>query len=191
MAGLRPFINLPRLCYGCRPKTSLLFYKNCPKSTYFKALQSTSTQDGNATHELPAKIEVSKEDFGKWVVPLLPMKFVPPIPEHESYPTPSGWFPPNEELISQEKYLVRRTKNHHLPVYAKKTVKEFRTQHYVQILHIEGDIWALEADLRMMLEKEADGDFIIRTRVHELGRQIEVRGLYAPLIAEYLLNKGF
>ena len=44
------------------------------------------------------EVEISAEDF-KYVERLFPAKTVPKPPEHESYPTPSGWFPPDSKLI--------------------------------------------------------------------------------------------
>lgn len=44
--------------------------------------------------EYPADYEVSYSEF-KYVEQLLPRPTVPEIPKHETYPTPSGWFPPN------------------------------------------------------------------------------------------------
>ena len=38
----------------------------------------------------------SKEEW-KWVERLMPMKVVPEVPHHDSYPTPSGWFPPRSK----------------------------------------------------------------------------------------------
>lgn len=35
----------------------------------------------------------SKEEF-KWVHRLKPLPFVPEVPHHDSFPTPSGWRPP-------------------------------------------------------------------------------------------------
>ena len=46
------------------------------------------------------EVEVSAEDF-KLVEKLLPKKMVPVPPEHEKYPTPSGWFPPDSKSIPQ------------------------------------------------------------------------------------------
>lgn len=43
-------------------------------------------------------IEVSKEEF-KFVERLLPQKTVPPMIEHEHYPTPSGWLPPLRKYL--------------------------------------------------------------------------------------------
>ena len=40
-----------------------------------------------------AEYEVSTEEF-KFVERILPPKTVPSLPQHDSYPTPSGWYPP-------------------------------------------------------------------------------------------------
>ena len=38
------------------------------------------------------EVEESREDF-KWVEKILPKERIAQPPEHESYPTPSGWIP--------------------------------------------------------------------------------------------------
>ncbi|KAK0054804.1 39S ribosomal protein L49 mitochondrial [Biomphalaria pfeifferi] len=142
--------------------------------------------------EYPVDFEISYDEF-KHVLPLLPIETVPGVPNHPSYPTPSGWFPPNLELRSKQKYLVRRTKNHMLPVYpgtTHKRIEHIKTvQHYVHIKKIEGDIWALEADLRFHLEQKT-GLPKIKTQVHEVGRFIRVRGMYADEVASFLFGRG-
>ena len=44
------------------------------------------------------EVEVSAEDF-KYVEKLMPDKTVPLPPNHEEYPTPSGWFPPDSKIL--------------------------------------------------------------------------------------------
>ena len=174
--------------------TVFIFHQNSLNLYLFLLLSQklcSNTVDGSVENsEFPLEVEASQEDFDQFVAPLLPSPVVPPMPCHEVYPTPSGWFPPNDQLRSAEKYFVKRTKNHHLPVYARVTKREFRTQHLTEISKIEGDIWALEADLREFLEKEVGGEELIRTQVHEVARRIRIRGQHQPQVAAFLLDKG-
>jgi hypothetical protein len=45
-----------------------------------------------------ADYEVSKEEF-KYAERLLSRTTVPPMPQHESYPTPSGWVAPKGKSL--------------------------------------------------------------------------------------------
>jgi len=40
-------------------------------------------------------VESRDPEEWKFVEALIPMKMVPDPPKHSSYPTPSGWVPPN------------------------------------------------------------------------------------------------
>ena len=51
-------------------------------------------------------------------------------------------------------------------------------------------VQALESDLRKLIEKETEGEELIRTQVHEAAKRIRIRGLYTPLVAEFLLSRG-
>ncbi|CAG5119714.1 unnamed protein product [Candidula unifasciata] len=137
--------------------------------------------------EYPTDYEVSYSEF-KYVEQVLPRPTVPEVPKHESYPTPSGWFPPNDELRSQKPYLVRRTKNHMLPVYSSLKRFYYGMNHLVSVKQIEGDIWVLESELRDFLKKKTG--LSIRTQVHEVYKSIYIRGEHAALVAEFLLGCG-
>ncbi|KAK3733018.1 hypothetical protein RRG08_002621 [Elysia crispata] len=150
---------------------------------------SPSTSQDELNHnDLIKDYEISHEEF-KYVEQVLASPTVPELKEHTQYPTPSGWFPPNESLQAQQKYLIRRTKNHMLPVYSQTHTTWYGTTHYVSIKKIEGDIWALEADLREHVLK-ITGQKFVNTQVHEVGRFIRVRGQHRDLIANFLLEKG-
>jgi hypothetical protein len=79
----------------------------------------------------------SSEDF-KHVLSVLPNPIVPEPPKHASYPTPSGWVPPNTEKASKLPYYVLRTRFHNFPIYA---LEREGTRKLVRIKHIQGDIW--------------------------------------------------
>ncbi|RUS87808.1 hypothetical protein EGW08_004407 [Elysia chlorotica] len=148
----------------------------------------SASQDELDQNDLIKDFEVSHEEF-KYVEQILPSPTVPELEEQTQYPTPSGWFPPDEATQAQQKYLIRRTKNHMLPVYSHTQNTWFGTSHFVSIKKIEGDIWALEADLREHVLKTT-GQKSVNTHVHEVGRFIRVRGQHRDLIAKFLLEKG-
>lgn len=80
----------------------------------------------------------SKEDFEKYVTKILPNYMVPDPPLHDSYPTPSGWVPPNLERAARLPYFVLRTRFHQFPIYPE---ERDGSKRYVRIKNIEGDIW--------------------------------------------------
>ena len=80
----------------------------------------------------------SKEEF-KHVLKLLPLEIVPEPPEHASYPTPSGWQPPNYEKAKRLPYAVLRTRFQNFPIYLEE--REGGSRKLVRIKNIQGDIW--------------------------------------------------
>lgn len=80
----------------------------------------------------------SKEEF-KHVLKLLPQEIVPQPPSHSSYPTPSGWQPPNYEKAKKLPYAVLRTRSHNFPIYLEE--REGGSRKLVRIKNIQGDIW--------------------------------------------------
>lgn len=83
------------------------------------------------------KVVESKEEF-KFVKKLLPSPVVPDPPKHDSYPTPSGWLPPDYAKSSQLPYFVLRTRFHNFPIYP---IVRNGSRKLVRIRYIEGDIW--------------------------------------------------
>lgn len=137
--------------------------------------------DGSAYPE----VEVLKNPpEWKFVERLLPRKIVPkPIPKEEY---PSGWKPQTID-INQTDYFIARTKNHMVPVYL---IRKFRGMRRLTVVRrVQGDIWALEAELKAAIEKHI-GKMII-TRVNEMSSQIYFKGDYVNFVKEYLLKKGF
>ncbi|XP_059141810.1 large ribosomal subunit protein mL49-like [Physella acuta] len=202
MAAYGTFIL--RTCTKCTKNVLPVFSRltTCQENTVFKL--TTARFLSSLTHLQKAKytprekpeyienFEVSYDEF-KYVEPLLPKAVVPEAPQHEMYPTASGWVPPNDELISKQTFLVRRTKNHMLPVYPEKSKRRvqltWKINHSVIIKKIEGDIWSLECQLREYLQNKT-GITRIRTQVHEVARFIRIRGMHTPLVAEFLLERG-
>ncbi|KPI90970.1 putative 39S ribosomal protein L49, mitochondrial [Papilio xuthus] len=119
-----------------------------------------------------------------YVERLLPFDTIPVVTPKENYP--SGWIPPREEAVHLP-YFVSRTKNHELPIYLNITYRGMRK--ITKIKKIEGDIWLLNDTLKAHL-KETAGKYV-ETRVHELGKFIEVKGDYVNVIRNWAHSKGF
>lgn len=121
----------------------------------------------------------------KYVERLLPPRTVPQPVEKSEYP--SGWQPQTANG-EESGYFVARTKNHMVPVYLN---TRFRGQRRLTIVrYIQGDIWALERDLRQVVEQARNGK-LCATRVNELSGQIHIHGDYVDLLREHLKSKGF
>ncbi|RMZ99026.1 39S ribosomal mitochondrial [Brachionus plicatilis] len=142
-------------------------------------------------HEFTSVTE-SKEEF-KYVKKLLPSLVVPDPPEHDFYPTPSGWVPPNNEKCSKFPYFVLRTRFHNFPIYALE--REGGSRKLVKIKRIEGDIWKFDEDLRnyveKCIEKNEDKKLTIYSQVNEVQRQVMVKGHYQDYISKFLIECGF
>ena len=112
----------------------------------------------------------------------------PPVTDANEY-LPSGWKPQKSvaELKAQFPYFVNRTKNHQVPVYLMST---FRGQRKItKLKRVEGDIWALEKDLKDYLQKTLKKR--VETRVNEVSGQIDFKGIHVDMITERLMEKGF
>uniref|UniRef100_A0A0B6ZAU3 Large ribosomal subunit protein mL49 n=1 Tax=Arion vulgaris TaxID=1028688 RepID=A0A0B6ZAU3_9EUPU len=161
--------------------------KGLSTSHHLLTQSQTGTNNSTSQNEYPVDYETSYSEF-KYVEQILPTLIIPDPPQLENYPTPSGWIPPNDDLRSQHSFLVRRTKNHMLPVFASTRRTWAGPRHRVAIKKIEGDIWAFESALRNYLHKKSGN--IIKTQVHEVCRIVLVKEQYAPLIADFLLECG-
>jgi len=130
------------------------------------------------------EVEISTEDF-KYVERLMPRLAVPPAPEHESYPTPSGWLPAYPEK-QPESYNLSRSKFHQLPVYLEQF---FSGRITTKMTHINGDIWKCEEDLKAYMKEQGYKD--LKFQVHEVGRFIRIRGNFVTDVAQFCLKNGF
>ncbi|KAK3594331.1 hypothetical protein CHS0354_024267 [Potamilus streckersoni] len=158
--------------------------KYCDERAWHGSAVLRATDESTHREEEYVDIEFSTDEF-KYVEKLLPSKTVPEPPKHTLYPTPSGWVPPAANLSTP--YAVNRTKNHNLPVYLQ--VKVGGTRKLTLIRKIDGDIWALEADIRNFLEPITGKKCL--TQVHEVARFIRVRGNYVTEVGKFLIDKGF
>ncbi|EDV95359.1 GH17902 [Drosophila grimshawi] len=122
----------------------------------------------------------------KYVERLLPPSTVPEPVAKPTYP--SGWQPQRANGDNSSGYFVARTKNHMVPVYLH---TRFRGQRRLTVVRrVQGDIWALERDLRSIVEQARNGK-LCATRVNELSGQIYIHGDYVDLLREHLKSKGF
>ncbi|XP_034473582.1 probable 39S ribosomal protein L49, mitochondrial [Drosophila innubila] len=121
----------------------------------------------------------------KFVERLLPPTTVPQPVAKAAYP--SGWKPQASDGTT-DGYFVARTKNHMVPVYLH---TRFRGQRRLTVVRrVQGDIWALERDLRAVVERARNGK-LCATRVNELSGQIHIHGDYVDVLREHLKAKGF
>ncbi|CAJ0954601.1 unnamed protein product, partial [Mesorhabditis belari] len=118
-------------------------------------------------------------DF-RLVEELLPKETIPEVPNHESYPTPSGWKPPLDPPPNLP-YYVRRRRDHVFPLYLERKrdmlnedTLDFDYVELVAVRNVEGDVFACEADLRAYLENKLNHP--VATHVDEIKGRIKVKG---------------
>ncbi|XP_052423891.1 mitochondrial ribosomal protein L49 [Carassius gibelio] len=125
----------------------------------------------------------STEEF-RFVERLVPPSRIPAPPKHEG-PAPSGWTPPSATPPSLP-YMIRRSRMHNVPVYS--DIKH-GNQHSTLLRKIEGDIWALNQDVKEFLlgltGKEPP------TQVNEVTGTIRIKGQFDKELKDWLLKKGF
>ncbi|XP_071452338.1 large ribosomal subunit protein mL49 [Hetaerina americana] len=114
---------------------------------------------------------------------LLPPKVVPEPLVKTEYP--SGWQPPKESS-AELPYYVERSKNHMPGVYLMKQIRGQRVR--TKIRRVNGDIWALERDLKAYLEEKHQR--IIVSQINEVTRYILFRGDFVNDIIQWMLKKG-
>lgn len=120
----------------------------------------------------------------KFVERLIPPSQVPAPPKHTGR-TPSGWCPP-AETPPPLPYMIRRSRMHNVPVYTDLTFGNRKT---TLIRKVEGDIWALEKDVKQYL-KEVTGKEL-PTQVNEVTMTLKVKGHFDAELKEWLVSKGF
>ncbi|XP_053951186.1 probable 39S ribosomal protein L49, mitochondrial [Anastrepha ludens] len=181
MASIQKFGSL--LCRNIR------FPNNIQSVSATNAIRRSSylsSQEVGLREQYPEIEIVHNAPEWKYVERLLPPKTVPkPIAKSEY---PSGWKPQTAATLPDLKYFVARTKNHMVPVYLQTT---FRGQRRITVVRrIQGDIWELEKELRIVVEKARNGK-LCASRVNEMSGQIHFHGDYVDVIREHLKEKGF
>ncbi|XP_074932757.1 large ribosomal subunit protein mL49 [Phalacrocorax aristotelis] len=133
--------------------------------------------------EPPPPLE-STADFA-FVERLLPPTRIPDPPPHPTYPTPSGWSPPKGPPQPLP-YFVRRSRLHNLPVYPRLRKSNRRL---TELRHVEGDIWALERELRAFLGGRGGKE--LEVQVNEVTGSLRFKGRWEGELREWLLQRGF
>ncbi|XP_061697699.1 mitochondrial ribosomal protein L49 [Syngnathoides biaculeatus] len=128
-------------------------------------------------------IEESTEEY-KFVERLIPPSRIPTPPKHVG-PTPSGWTPPAESPPPLP-YMIRRSRMHNIPVYTDVTNGNRKM---TLVRKVEGDIWALEKDVKQFL-KDVTGKEM-PTQVNEVTMILKVKGHFDKELKEWLTKKGF
>ncbi|XP_053174330.1 mitochondrial ribosomal protein L49 [Scomber japonicus] len=136
-----------------------------------------------AAEEHKPVIVESAEEY-KFVERLIPPSRVPAPPQHAG-PTPSGWISPPASPPALP-YMIRRSRMHNIPVYTDKTKGSRAT---TLIRKVEGDIWALEKNVKQYL-KELTGKEL-PTQVNEVTMTLKVKGHFDKELKEWLACKGF
>ncbi|XP_016381469.1 39S ribosomal protein L49, mitochondrial-like [Sinocyclocheilus rhinocerous] len=125
----------------------------------------------------------STEEF-RFVERLIPPSRIPTPPKHDG-PVPSGWIPASVTPPSLP-YMIRRSRMHNVPVYS--DIKH-GNQHSTLLRKVEGDIWALNKDVKEFLlgltGKEPP------TQVNEVTGTIRIKGQFDKELKDWLLKKGF
>ncbi|XP_039625275.1 mitochondrial ribosomal protein L49 [Polypterus senegalus] len=129
-------------------------------------------------------ITESTEEY-KYVERLIPPSSVPTPPKHDQYPTPSGWRPP-AAVPPALPYMVRRSRMHNVPVYSDIT---HGNRKMTIVRKIEGDIWALEKDLKDFLTHTSGTTPLMQ--VNEVNMSIRIKGSFDKDLKSWLLEKGF
>ncbi|XP_018409814.1 PREDICTED: 39S ribosomal protein L49, mitochondrial [Nanorana parkeri] len=127
---------------------------------------------------------IESHDEYCFVERLIPRLQVPDPPKHTGV-TPSGWIPP-KDTPPDLPYFVRRSRMHNIPVY--KDITHGNRQMTV-IRKIEGDIWALETEVKDFLTQLTGKT--PATQVNEINRTIRVKGYFDTELQTWLGEKGF
>ncbi|VDD94749.1 unnamed protein product [Enterobius vermicularis] len=124
----------------------------------------------------------------------MPLKSVPKLPKHESFPTPSGWFPP--KVKGDLPYFVRRRRDHLFPVYlhVKRDKLDPKTMDFdyvelVELRDVAGNIFAFAKDMQEFLEGELSHPVAIN--VDELKGRVTVKGSERSQVEMFLNRCGF
>uniref|UniRef100_H3CC95 Large ribosomal subunit protein mL49 n=2 Tax=Tetraodon nigroviridis TaxID=99883 RepID=H3CC95_TETNG len=137
----------------------------------------------SAQEEANAAIVESTEEY-KYVERLIPPTRVPAPPAHAGA-TPSGWRPPACSPPPLP-YMVRRSRMHNIPVYDDLT---HGNRVMTLIRKIEGDIWALERDVKQHLMEVTGKEH--PTQVNEVTMTLKVKGRVHEELKDWLLSQGF
>lgn len=185
-----------RVTCQARPN-KMAAYVNLHSTAFLRALRGALSSHGRSPRpsaglrsvcvaspeDKKAAILESSAEY-KFVERLIPPSRVPDPPKHAGR-TPSGWCPPADTPQSLP-YMIRRSRMHNVPVYTDLTSGNRKT---TLIRKVEGDIWALEKDVKQYL-KEVTGKEL-PTQVNEVTMTLKVKGHFDAELKEWLISKGF
>jgi len=130
--------------------------------------------------------EITKDpNEWKYVERVLGYKCIPKPPTEDAK-LPSGYKPASASPTVNS-YFIERTKNYMQPVYLIENPRG--TKKVTKISKIQGDIWALERDVKQYLE-ECMGKQIA-SQIHEFAGVLKFRGDYVSRVKEWMDMKGF
>jgi len=170
-----------------------------------KSLQSTHLRRFSAAclqkNESNLPYVESKEDF-RFVERLLPPSRIPNPPKHDSYPTPTGWFPP-ADTIPDLPYHVSRDRYHQFPVEVieddfnkddtpidiNKIAQLEEKKMLTAVTNIRGDLWELAQDLEEAIRPHSEFDPV--TSVDEDDCVVYIKGDFHKQVTEFLGKTGF
>jgi len=138
--------------------------------------------------ELYTEVEKSYAEW-KYVEKILPKKYIPEPPKDPTVVYPSGWKPPSPPSLGAQ-YFIPRTKNHLVPVYLTIFTRQRGQRRWTRIKQVEGNIWALEADIGNYLKKLFP-EKVIQTWVNESYRIVYIKGEYEEQVKDWVVQQGF
>ncbi|XP_066507214.1 mitochondrial ribosomal protein L49 [Hoplias malabaricus] len=157
-----------------------LFFKN---KLRFPAELRAASRSEHSGAGAGREIQESTEEY-KFVERLIPPSRIPPPLKHEGS-APSGWRPPAETQPSLP-YMIRRSRMHNIPVYSE--IKHGNQKSTI-LRKVEGDIWALNTDVREFLTELTAKETV--TQVNEVTATIRIKGEFHNELRDWLQSRGF
>ncbi|XP_071626940.1 large ribosomal subunit protein mL49 isoform X2 [Temnothorax longispinosus] len=99
----------------------------------------------------------------------------------------SSGYKPASALPTDYSYFVERTKNYMQPVYLTRNLRGAKK--VTEITKIQGDIWALERDMKRFLEERMRKK--VASQIHEFAGIIKFKGDCVSRVKEWMDMKGF
>ncbi|KAK5605263.1 hypothetical protein CRENBAI_017064 [Crenichthys baileyi] len=183
-----PSLHKMSICFNLRSLVPIRALRGAPNLfswTPFAAAVTAGLRlaSNAAAQDIKAAIIESTEDY-KFVERLIPPSRIPDPPKHVGA-TPSGWIPPAESPPPLP-YMIRRSRMHNIPVYTDLT---HGNRKMTLVRKVEGDIWALEKDVKEYLKQVTGKE--LPTQVNEVTMTLKVKGHFDQELKDWLASKGF
>ncbi|XP_068607506.1 large ribosomal subunit protein mL49 [Brachionichthys hirsutus] len=120
----------------------------------------------------------------RFVERLIPPTRVPDPPKHAGV-APSGWSAP-PAAPPPLPYMIRRSRMHNIPVYTDVTNG---SRKMTVIRKVEGDIWALDRDVKHYLKGVTGKE--LPTQVNDVTMTLKVKGHFDRELKDWLTTRGF